>query len=280
MRYTSAALRTLLVCQWGWCLTAHAQSVASFDDIDFWVGGGENQAALIIDWDGESPLDDALVWGYRWDGSATAADVGAAMFASDQRLFAKLSQVAGLGTAIIGLGYDENNDSQFALTDNTAFDADGISTGPLSDGESSVDLADRYVEGWFLGFWHLGFADVSPSDWTSASTGVDELALVDQRWISLAFTTDTSSTNEFAENLVAALPTVPSADLDLDDDVDGTDFLLLQRDVESVLTFETWQQLYGQSNQLLATRSIPEPTCLCLLTFAVFTFANVTRRSF
>ena len=41
-----------------------------FSDIKFWVGEGENEAALVLQWnvDGE---ETALVWGYRFDDSAT-----------------------------------------------------------------------------------------------------------------------------------------------------------------------------------------------------------------
>ena len=38
----------------------------TFNNIEFWVGEGENRAALIVDWydDGET----AMVWGFRWNG--------------------------------------------------------------------------------------------------------------------------------------------------------------------------------------------------------------------
>lgn len=42
----------------------------SFDDIQFWVGEGENKAALVLQWNAEGETN-ALVWGYRWDGNAT-----------------------------------------------------------------------------------------------------------------------------------------------------------------------------------------------------------------
>src|SRR3974390_1833771 len=45
-----------------------------FSNIQFWVGSGANQAALVIDWrDGLTP--ESLLWGYRWNGSATGLDM-------------------------------------------------------------------------------------------------------------------------------------------------------------------------------------------------------------
>jgi len=49
-------------------------SVLSFDSIQFWTGTGSNQAALVIQWnDGDTPA--SLVWGYRWNGTATGFDM-------------------------------------------------------------------------------------------------------------------------------------------------------------------------------------------------------------
>lgn len=74
----------------------------SFEDIKFWVGEGENQAALIVDWyfDGET----AMVWGYRWNGRATGLDMIKAIANADPN-FLLLTQLTNLGNTIAGLGY-------------------------------------------------------------------------------------------------------------------------------------------------------------------------------
>lgn len=51
-----------------------AQLVEGFNDIGVWAGSGENESALVLQWnDGESP--GSLAWGYRWDGSARGIDM-------------------------------------------------------------------------------------------------------------------------------------------------------------------------------------------------------------
>ena len=46
----------------------------SFDDINYWVGEGENEAALVIDWN-DAKAPQSLVWGYRWSDTATGEDM-------------------------------------------------------------------------------------------------------------------------------------------------------------------------------------------------------------
>ena len=44
----------------------------SASDVQFWTGTGTNQAIYILAWDDDpSGNDTALVWGVRWNGSAT-----------------------------------------------------------------------------------------------------------------------------------------------------------------------------------------------------------------
>ncbi len=110
--------KILLACGLIFCsyLGTEAQ-INTFDDIDFWVGEGENRAALVIRWnDGKKP--DGLVWGYRWDGNATGADMLEAIATSDPRLTILLQKTAS-GKIVGGIGYaeDENLDLQFDLDD-------------------------------------------------------------------------------------------------------------------------------------------------------------------
>src|SRR3954465_10393847 len=72
---------------------AHAFAF-SFDDITYWVGSGSNRASLAIDWQQGSSQPASLVWGYRWDGIATGAQMLSAIVAEDPRLFAKLGDTA------------------------------------------------------------------------------------------------------------------------------------------------------------------------------------------
>ena len=103
--------------------------VSSLDDIEFWVGSGTNQAALLLDWDGESSTDQSLAWGYRWDGTATGEDMLLQILSADARLFAKTSAGGPIGIAVYGLGYDNDDDGVFAIDDGTLFDSNGIHVG-------------------------------------------------------------------------------------------------------------------------------------------------------
>ena len=49
-------------------------------DIVYWVGTGSNQAILAVNW-----ADTALAWGYRWNGTATVADMMDDIAAADPR---------------------------------------------------------------------------------------------------------------------------------------------------------------------------------------------------
>ncbi|MCK9329713.1 MAG: T9SS type A sorting domain-containing protein [Candidatus Cloacimonetes bacterium] len=76
-----------------------------FSDILFWVGEGENQAALVIDWqDGKEPQ--SLLWGFRWSGTATGQDLINAVVQADNRL-------SGDVDALVSQVYYDINNNQF-----------------------------------------------------------------------------------------------------------------------------------------------------------------------
>ena len=56
------------------------EATIDFNDILFWVGAGSNEAVLAVNW-----ADTALAWGYRWNGTATVADMMADIAAADPR---------------------------------------------------------------------------------------------------------------------------------------------------------------------------------------------------
>lgn len=142
-------------------LPGQAANAALIDDIEFWVGEGENRAGMIFDWnDGKSP--EALAWGYRWDGDATVFDMLTAVAGrtvykqansdtlidefsgADERLFLRLSMF-DFGDTIFGIGYDLDGDGG-TFTDGS----EGMPTGAASDPD------DHYFEGWFdasSAFW-------------------------------------------------------------------------------------------------------------------------------
>ena len=54
-------------------------------DIAYWIGSGENEAILIVSWDESSPAQ-SLAWGYRWNGTKTAAQMLTEIDSADSRL--------------------------------------------------------------------------------------------------------------------------------------------------------------------------------------------------
>ncbi|MBA4107221.1 MAG: hypothetical protein C0485_15865 [Pirellula sp.] len=212
---------------------AAAGPVDSFDDIEFWVGSGSNQAAVAIDWFKDSTDEPALVWGFRWDGVATGQTMLNAIVTADPRLFAKSEGHGALGSAIYGLGYDDG-DGEFALDDDTVFDELGFaaSAGP-ADLAVALDADDLYREGWFLGYWHYGLSVGNPyggGSWKASQTGMTGRTLSDGDWDSWVYTESFSAT-PFAQNPVAAeLPASgDNADFNGDGVVEGGDFLAWQR---------------------------------------------------
>ena len=49
---------------------APVEAIIAPEDILYWVGEGSNEAILAVNW-----ADTALAWGYRWNGTATVADM-------------------------------------------------------------------------------------------------------------------------------------------------------------------------------------------------------------
>ena len=56
------------------------EATIAANDILFWVGTGSNEAVMAVNW-----ADTSLAWGYRWNGTATVADMMAHIAAADPR---------------------------------------------------------------------------------------------------------------------------------------------------------------------------------------------------
>lgn len=275
---------------------ATGATVDSFDDIEFWVGSGANQAALVLDWNGNITTDNSLAWGYRWDGATPkAVDMVTAIVGADPRLYARMGPVGGFGTAVIGMGYDANNDGEFGITPSITFDEQGIANSGPSEGSLSADPEDWYAEGWFVsGFWQYGVATGNPfagGSWARSGSGISSRDVLNNTWHSLAFT-PTFNFNSFAQNPIAA-PVAGNADFDDDGDIDGRDFLAWQRGfgitsgalreqgdanndgAVDAADLSFWSDQYGTAELSAlhlppsALNSIPEPSTGLLIPFVV-----------
>jgi hypothetical protein len=221
-------------------LAVHAHAFAfSFDDITYWVGSGSNRAALAIDWQEGSTQPASLVWGYRWNGTATGAQMLSAIVADDPRLFAKLGGTATNPAAVYGFGYDANSNGQFGIDDGTVFDSQGFALTDPADLATATDGGDYYAEGWFTGFWHYGVASSNPygsGQWSDSQLGMSSRQLADGAWDSWAFTQPINFT-AFAENPVAAPSPYVPGDFDHDGHVTMSDY-------------NVWRDSFGSSTQL------------------------------
>jgi hypothetical protein len=294
---------SIAVCMLSASGLALAEPVDSFDDIVYWTGAGANRAAVVIDFDDTSNADPALVWGFRWDGPARGRHMLDAVLAADDRLYAKIGNEPSVFNAILGLGYDRNDDGAFAVDSGESFNNDGVAFGAPIEGESfqvkPLDPADRYREGWeFAGFWHYGIADANPwtgGAWAGAQFGASSRVLVDGAWDSWAFSTETEDPDIFglifAQNPMAATPPGGHADFDGDHDFDGADFLVWQRgfgaapnaastdgdansdgDVDAG-DFAAWSAAFGNASP---SSAVPEPSGWQLVVHLLVLWAFVT----
>ncbi|MBN1513631.1 MAG: PEP-CTERM sorting domain-containing protein [Phycisphaerae bacterium] len=156
-----------------------ARADFTFDDIEYWIGSGSNEAAFVVDWnDGVNP--ESLAWGYRWDGTATGEDMLMDIVTTDPGLYAKISEPGGYGVALYGMGYDVDRDG-FAISDGTVF-TDGLAITGSSDTATAVDPDDHYQEGWMsAGFWSYWLSDDGVT-WEFSGTGMSGRTLTDGAW--------------------------------------------------------------------------------------------------
>jgi hypothetical protein len=220
------------------CLPIAASAATfSFDDIRYWVGTGDNRAALVIDWVENAADPPALVWGYRWDGVATGADMLRDVVTADNRLFAKFGGSIATPVSVYGLGYDTNDDGVFALDDSTTFNSVGIAITEPADAATSITSGDHYAEGWYLGFWHYGMATANPFDdgaWADAPNGMAGRNLANGDWDSWTYS-PTFNFASFGVNPQAAPSPFPPGDYNQDGSVGMADFT-------------RWKELYGSSD--------------------------------
>jgi hypothetical protein len=243
--------KRLVRTKWNWALAAWAAVIAfgvqghafafSFDDIKYWVGSGNNRAAFAIDWQDGSTQPASLVWGYRWNGTATGAQMLSAIVADDRRLFAKVGGTVPNPAAVYGFGYDANNNGQFGIDDGTVFDSQGFVITDPADLATATDAGDYYAEGWFTGFWHYGVASSNPygsGQWSDSQVGMSSRQLTDGAWDSWAFTT-TYNFAAFAQNPVAVPSPYVPGDFDHDGHVTASDY-------------NVWRASFGSTTQLNA----------------------------
>ena len=113
--------------------TTPVEATIDFADILYWVGTGSNEAVMAVNW-----ADTALAWGYRWNGSATVADMMSDIAAADPRF------------SYTGTGFINDilfNDGNVSLSGTPGNYWGSTNNGQL-DGGMSQTLADGDFEKW------------------------------------------------------------------------------------------------------------------------------------
>lgn len=177
----------------------------TFDDIQSWTGEGENRAALVIQWN-DLRETHAIVFGYRWDGLATGADMIRAVVANNPRLYG-LIQYTNVssptdpmgGYTINGFGWDADANGEIELYDSGNGDyytnPDGLFIHPRGydpeiggtsdydyDNWVTVDTNDFWKAGWYEGYWSYWVKDSADSNFSYSGWGASGRVLQDGSW--------------------------------------------------------------------------------------------------
>lgn len=162
--------------------------VQNFSDVSYWVGSGENQTVLIIDWqDGKNApgqtAGEAIAWGFRWSAgqNPTGKDMLEAIAAADPRLELRLVY-RSFGPIVFGLGYDLDGDGGSFTFD------------PMYEQGGASDPNDHFAEGWAeAGFWWYKVGKTASSSlpgWMDATEGFATRRLQNNGWEAWVFSND------------------------------------------------------------------------------------------
>ena len=175
----------------------------TFDDVEvtYWTGAepgdGVHEALMVVDW--QAPGADSLVFGYRWTGDATGADMLSAVDSADPRFYLKWHPHPDYGQAVYGIGWDAD-----------------------SDGFEKTDPDDYYEEGWTRnGFWRY-YLGADGEDWPVSGTGASGRMLSDGDWDGWSWSPDFVSSEP--DNLPPAGAISIPGDSNGDGVVDGLDY--------------------------------------------------------
>jgi hypothetical protein len=185
-----------LLCAAGLLLTFRASAQAedfTLSNIQYWVGTGTNQSALVISWnDGIAP--DSLVFGYNWN--APASGPAPTIYVMMEAIQAADPYLAF--TAEPQFNYPSDGDYALYSAFYNLTGGAGPEVGtPANLGGTENGYApagDHYKEGWFTGFWGEVIGEGNPYDggsWnTTAGQGLAVDTLSDDGWYGLSFSTD------------------------------------------------------------------------------------------
>ena len=186
----------------------------TFDMIQSWTGEGANKAALVIQWN-DFKEKNALVFGYRWDGQATGADMIRAVVAANPQLYG-LIQYTNVssptdpngGYTINGFGWDTDGDGDIALIDtgngNQVYESEtglfihphgyvpgqGGSSDYDYDNWKARDTDDFWGAGWYQSYWSYWVKEGEANTFGYSGWGASGRVLQDGSWDGWNFSID------------------------------------------------------------------------------------------
>ena len=200
-------------------LTLTQAHAISLDDIQLWAGSGTNRAAVVVEWNSPEVFNfttvpapvanKTMVWGYRFNGTATGTQMLDAILAADPKLYVMVNEEFG-STFVVGIGYNRNGNGGAGLTDGvtTNYFTNGLLTNndsTFADSAGPINPGDLYWGGFDGPNWQVwtetndsgGFFN-SPNrgssqywnptnsyqgQWSFAEAGLDFLYLTNGSWI-------------------------------------------------------------------------------------------------
>ena len=169
--------------------------VSSFGDIQYWLGSGTNEVAVVFDFHDGSKAKTAFAWGYRWNGSAPSMKtIVDAIVAEDPRLHAFISS-SEYGSFVDAFGYDADEDggtferiydAESGSTVSAASDEDDVFPSPES--YSEIDDEGHFVSmgtSW-LQLWGTG-ESLTDVGWAMTPNGIDGTFPTNGQWVCWRF---------------------------------------------------------------------------------------------
>ncbi len=203
----------------------------TFDMIQFWAGEGENRAALVIQFNDDREKN-ALVFGYRWNGLATGADMIRAVVKAHPRLYT-LMQYTNVsspsdpngGYTINGFGWDFDDDGDISLIDtgngNQVYTSeDGFFEHPRGykpgqggssdydyDNWKAGDTDDFWGAGWYVSYWSYWVKEGESDSFGYSGWGASGRVLSNNSWDGWNFSLNMMPSNW--KNFAAAPSVIP-----------------------------------------------------------------------
>ena len=204
-----------------------------FDDIVNWTGEGNSRAALILQWNDDRE-ENAIVFGYRFDGEKTGYDMVHAIVEANPRLYALFCET-DMGYVIGGMGWDIDGDGEIYL-----YESDGTMRTPENgvfqsfsydfDGISAADPADLWASGWITnGYWSYWVKDNVSGAFKYSDLGVSNRTITDGSWDAWTFKTFSEELGPWKPFVAAPLP-----DAEERFTVDGVHYRVLSASLHTV----------------------------------------------